>query len=424
MDFIKEAVRQNSHWETGRVEFYRVTGRLVERRVFSDVVNSFGKKFVTALRGLRRTGKSFLARKLLQKIASDSKKPESAAWFEFDRAMNASPEDLAALLNFFGSKGARAIVLDEIAFVPAWQDVLKRFYDQSNLKFVVTGSSALELDKRTSESLAGRLETINVKPFTLEERIMLKGGAFAEFKATEFGKAKFEQALVLEGGEYLYCGGLPEISVERNEMERSKYINESLLNPLFYKDMPGVFPRANPELLRKTLEILAGTASSTFQLQTIAQILGCSHPTAAMQVDLLERALLVKTIFNYTPSVAKQKRTAKKIVFADNGILSALRPECGAGSLAENAALNALEGEFFWRDAEGREVDCILHKEKTAVEVKFQEHVSTQDEKNLAYFLERRKNWKGVIITRDESERGDIARVPLWKVLLQGKMMH
>ncbi|MFH0974014.1 MAG: ATP-binding protein [Candidatus Micrarchaeota archaeon] len=452
MDFIKEALRQNAHWETGRVELFRVAN-FVERRVFTNLQASAKKKFVTVLRGLRRTGKSVLARELMKKTV-ESEKPQSAAWFEFDRAMNASADDLDALINFFESKNAKLVVLDEVPFVPSWQDVVKRFYDRTETKFVVTGSSALELDKRTAESLAGRIETILVKPFTLEERVKLKGtgaGRLAKYCGTAGDDAVFSEALAAECEEYLRCGGLPEISVEKNGAERNRYVNDSLLNPLFYKDLPAVFERANPDLLRKTIEILAGTVSSTFQLQSIAQVLGCTHPTAGTQVELLERALLVKRIYNYTPSLAKQKRTAKKIVFTDNGVLAAVKPDASIGALAENAVLNALEADYFWRDAEGREVDCLLPKEKIAVEVKYQEHVTSQDERNLRFLLERRKGWRGVVVTKNDDAReakkaktakakktknrggaeyaeyaeydgeASVSLVPLWKILVHGR---
>lgn len=423
MDFITEALRQNAHWETGRVELFRVPHRLVERPVFAEVRKAFRRKFVTVLRGLRRVGKSVLARQLMKKISVERGSARSVAWFEFDRAMNASPESLDSLLVFFESRNIKTVILDEIAFVPMWQDVIKRLYDRTETKFVVTGSSALELDKRTSESLAGRFETIHVKPFTLQERLVLKGGPLSKYRGTALEKARFGEALALECSEYLRCGGLPEISAEKNAGERSSYVNESLLNPLFYKDLPGVFPKATPDLLRKTLEILAGTVPSTYQLQSLAQILGCSHPTVGSQVELLERALLVKTVCNHTPSLSKQRRTAKKIVFADNGILSVLRPDAGDGVLAENAVLNALEAKAFWRDAEGHEVDCVLPEKKIAVEVKYQEHVTTQDEKNLRYFLERRKGWRGFMITKNDEEKTDLPRLPLWKLLLHPKAL-
>lgn len=415
MDFINEAVLQNGHWDSGAMAFPRVRGRLVEREVSGALERSVSSKFVTVLRGLRRTGKSVLARQVAARRLEGAKTPRQVAWFEFDRAMNATAADLDSLINFFIGQGGNLLVLDEIAFVPKWQDVLKRHYDRSEVKFVVTGSSAIELDRRTAESLAGRFETIEVRPFSLRERLLLEG---KQPPGTLLQKARQATVMEAECQEYLQAGGLPEITTSSDEKMRRHYVNNSLLDPLFYKDFPAVFQSANPDLLRKTLELLSSTSGSTFQLQSIAEALGCSHPTAATQLQMLEKTLLVRTVYNSTPSVAKQKRTAKKIVFADTGVLECLNPQASAGVLAENAVLEALSAKFFWRDAEGHEVDAILPSQKIAVEVKYQESITSADWRNLRFFTERKPGWKAVLVTKNLAKTGRMSCIPLWQLLL------
>ncbi|MDP3741778.1 MAG: AAA family ATPase, partial [Candidatus Micrarchaeota archaeon] len=155
MDFINETISQNGHWEGGKITIPR-TDALVERTAFLQLEKAAGSKFIAVIRGLRRTGKSVLARQLMQKTINQELKPTEVGWFEFDRSMGATYDDLDKLVKFFESRGVKLVVLDEVAFVKGWQDVLKRHYDNSETKFIVTGSSALELDKRSSESLAGR----------------------------------------------------------------------------------------------------------------------------------------------------------------------------------------------------------------------------------------------------------------------------
>lgn len=415
MDFIKEAVKQNGHWETGRIDFPRLEGPVVGREILPGLESSAKGKFITVLRGLRRTGKSVLARELMRNAISRGRKPNSIAWFEFDRAMKASPDDLDSLLSFFQGRQAQTVVLDEIPFVVGWQDVLKRFYDRTEMKFVVTGSSALEMDERSAESLAGRFDLVLVEPFSFREYLERRG---RHPPSTPLEFAKLGEGMALECDGYMRTGGLPEAIPMESAEERREYVSSSLLDPLFYKDLPAVFPGANPDMLRKTLELLSATVGSTFQFQALSQILGCSHPIAALQLGTLERSLLVRVAYNRTASVMKQRRTAKKVIFSDNGVLVALRPEIPAGALAENAVANSAGGLGFWRDAEGREVDFIFPAERLAIEVKYQEHITTADERHLHYFLERNKGWKGLMITKCSEDKSDIARMPLWKWLL------
>lgn len=415
MDFIKEALLQNTHWDTGIVQVQRAGERFVEREECAELMKSARKKFITILRGMRRTGKSVLARKLMADFCAKNGGARTAGWFEFDRAMNAKPEDLDSVILFFESKGVRLAIFDEVQFVPMWQDILKRHYDRGDMKFVVIGSSALELDRRSSESIAGRFELVELSPFSFSESMDLKGASLPEKPS---GLVKSEARAAAAAEEYLLEGGLPEAILLNGASERQKYIRSSLLSPLFYKDIPFTFPQAKPELLSPTLELLSASVGSTYQVANIAQALGCNAPAVSAQIGILERSLLVRTLFNKTPSIMKQKRTAKKIVFSDNGVLRALNDGASIGALAENAAINALQANLFWRDTQGREVDFLLPNRKIAFEVKYRESASSHDERHLNYFMGGNVGWKGAIITKDCEEKGDIPRIPLWKVLL------
>ena len=416
MDFISEAISQNGHWQDGEIAFPRVAHSLVTREITPVFEESIKNKFVTILRGLRRTGKSILSRQAMQTALTKGAKPREVCWFEFDRSMQATPSDLDTLLKFFAGDGeSKLVVLDEIVFVPNWQDVLKRHYDLSNTKFIVTGSSALELDKRSSESLAGRFEIIKVKPFSFAENLLLTTGASPK---TQLELVKKSGEMQNKCNEYLKTGGLPE-AIPLNNEKRREFIKNSILEPLFFKDIPGVFPNANPDLLLKTLELLSGTVGSTFQFQQMVEVLGCSHPVIATQVEILCKSLVVSQLFNYTPSIIKQKRTAKKIIFADNGILNVLNPEKGSGALAENLVGSTIEATHFWRDSEGREVDFLLPEKKIAIEVKYQEHISGEDEKHLKYFLKEHPGWQAILITKKHESNHEIKQIPLWKWLLK-----
>ncbi len=414
MDFIKEAISQNGHWEGGIVAITRVE-KVVERTVFSQLEQATWSKFIVVIRGLRRTGKSVLARQLMQKIIGKKLEPTEVGWFEFDRSMGATYDDLNNLVKFFENRGVKLLVLDEVAFVKGWQDALKRHYDNSETKFIVTGSSALELDKRSSESLAGRFKTIKVEPFSFREYLLLKGKTAP---VTELQLVKNTEEMEVQCGEYLRAGGLPE-AITLSSEDRRSYVKDSLLEPLFYKDINVIFPSANPDMLLKILELLCTTVGSTFQFQTMAQVLGCSHPTVASQVEVLNKALLVSQLFNYSGSIVKQRRTAKKILVADNGVLTTLNPEVNSGYLAENLVGQSIKATHFWRDGEGREIDFIIHEKKLAIEVKYQAHITKEDEKNLNYFLERHGGWKGILITKNHESNGKIKHIPLWKWLLK-----
>lgn len=414
MDFIKEAILQNTHWESAKIEFARAGPRLIERDEFSALEKYAASKFITLVRGLRRCGKSVLVRQYMQKLLEKEKEPKSIAWFEFDRQMNAGADDLDSLAKYFISHGARTIVFDEIQFVAQWQDVLKRHYDRTNVKFIASGSSALELDRRSAESMAGRFELVGLKPFNFAEYLDAKGIKPQSVRDIEKNALLYGQ----ECEQYIASTGFAE-AIEMQESTRKKeYIRNAVIDPVFYKDIPAVFPSAKPDFLLRVLELLSHTIGHEYAYQSIANVLQCSYPVVAQNIAFLEKSLVVNTAFNYTNSLTKQKRTSKKIIFADNGIASVFDPSVSLGALAENAAAIHSNSCHFYRDNAGNEVDIILPQKKLAIEVKYQSHIQPNDEKGLRHFLNLHPDFKGIMLTKNEEKEGRIRRIPLWRYLL------
>lgn len=414
MDFIKESIIQNQHWESGRIEFPRSGPHLIQRDAFPLLERYGESKFITLVRGLRRCGKSVLVRQHLQKMLEKGVQPKSIAWFEFDRQMNTTPDDLDFIIQYFFSRGVRTIVLDEIQFVSQWQDVLKRHYDRTDVKFILTGSSALELDRRSAESMAGRFEQVSLKPFNFGEYLDLKGLKPAHEHETEKNAPQLMRACE----EYLAGTGLPEAIPMDGPERKKEYIRSTVMDPLFYKDIPVVFPSAKPDFLLRILELLAPCIGREYTYQSIANVLQCSYPIIAENIGILERSLLVRTAYNYTGSLTKQKRTAKKIIFSDNGIASLFDPALAIGFLAENAVAIHTDAGHFYRDAAGHEVDIILPEKKLAIEVKYQSHIQQDDENGLRHFLGLYPDFRGIVLTKNEKKEGRIRHIPLWRFLL------
>jgi predicted AAA+ superfamily ATPase len=414
MDFIKEIIKQNTFWIDNKVNIPRLTGKWINRDVEGQLMKLINTKFITVLKGMRATGKSSLIKKYLQDCINRGDKTEDFGFFEFDRAMNANVDNLDEILTYFISRGVKTILIDEVHFVSQWQDVLKRFYDRTDVKFIVSGSSALELDSRSAESLAGRFNLLTVKPFSFRE--------FLNYKNIN---NKNPESLLLNEGlifqemeKYILFGGFPEVVMSSTEEDKIAYIKSSILDPVFYKDLP-IITGENPDLLSNTLRILSASVGSVFQTQSIAALTGLNIPSAFKSIESLERSLIVKVAYNQSGSVIKKGRVAKKIIFNDNGILKSLREDIPISILAENIAGSFFSAKEFYRDSAGREIDWLLPEEKTAVEIKYSDNITDFELRHLKYFLTKNPDWKGILISKNtEKIISGIKITPLWKLLL------
>jgi hypothetical protein len=149
--------------------------------VKNKIETALRRSRVTALLGPRQCGKTTLA---LEFVA-----PDSVNYFDLE-----DPESLARLdqpkLALEGLTGL--VVIDEIQRKPELFPLLRVLADRqpNPAKFLVLGSAAPELLRQSSESWAGRIETLELTGFNLSEvaaaalpRHWLRGGFPLSFLA-------------------------------------------------------------------------------------------------------------------------------------------------------------------------------------------------------------------------------------------------
>jgi len=82
-------------------------------------------------------------------------------------------------------------------------------------------------------------------------------------------------------------------------------------------------------------------------------------------------------------------------------------------------------GNHFWRDRYQHEVDVIHESSEGLIpmEIKYQNHISSSDTKNLLIFMESHQIMTGIIITKDLMDQRDVGNksilfIPAWLALL------
>ncbi len=365
----------------------------LERDCSADLRKAVERRQMLVLQGLRRTGKTTLAKK----IAFEHLKRNGAGYFSWD-AVN-PPYTLQRLDELLEMMQEKLVVIDEVQYVPNWQVVLKRHYDRDDgRRFILTGSASLELDKRSHETLAGRIQTFTLKTLSLSE--------YSKFKGTPAENA-------LE--EYLQKGGFPELVNETDPAFIRLYLQDTVLRQFASRDLPAVFPDKNPEFALRVLKLLSATVGSTFQISSLTNTLNSNRITLGSYYHALERGLIIRTAFNFTPSLAKQERTAKKIYFEDNGILTTLNPEASIGALAENALARHLNSLWFYRNS--FEVDFIDPEKKIAMELKYQNAVNEEDSATLNKFTSKHPEYAALLVTKNKPGKNGIQKTRLSELL-------
>lgn len=298
---------------------------------------------VTVLTGPRQSGKTTLARELLRE--------DSPNYFDLEE-----PADLARLeeprtalepLNGL-------VVIDEIQRRPDLFPVLRVLADRRTqpARFLILGSASGELLRQSSETLAGRLERIEIGGFTLEE---LGAGAIE----TLWRRGGFPRAFLADG--------------ERDSIAWRKQFIQTLLE----RDFPQWGVRVPATALLRFWTMVAHYHGQTWNSAQPAQALGVSPSTTRRYLDLLTDALVLRQLQPWHANLGKRQVKSPKVYVRDSGLLHRLygletekallsHPKLGASwegfAIEQVLAAEPCDDAWFWATHQGAEIDLLLRR--------------------------------------------------------------
>ncbi|MEK7104228.1 MAG: AAA family ATPase, partial [Patescibacteria group bacterium] len=190
-----------------------------QKRPYFDLVKkNLENKFIILLYGLRRVGKTTILYQTIKELLANGIDPLSIFYFSFDEKVAGIKEVIALYeekvikTKISGGQEKYFCFFDEIQKAKDWQNQIKILYDtHPGLKIFISGSSSLFLQKQASESLAGRLIDILVKPLGFGEFLHWQNIKI-DTKNPEIYQTTAQPLLM----DYLRKGGFPEITLEKD----------------------------------------------------------------------------------------------------------------------------------------------------------------------------------------------------------------
>jgi predicted AAA+ superfamily ATPase len=330
---------------------------MVERpRWLAEIRAALGRSRVTALIGPRQAGKTTLAREIVPL--------DSPAYFDLEdpRSLARLAEPMTALAPLRG-----VVVIDEIQRRPDLFPILRVLADRRPLRarFLILGSASPDLLRQSSETLAGRVETVVLTGFGLDE---LGPGAF---------------------GRLWRRGGFPPAYLARSE--QASYIwRRQFIHTCLERDLPQLGITIPAATLNRFWTMLAHYHGGIWNAAEAARSLGVSEPTARRYLDLLSGLFMVRPLHPWHENLKKRQVKAPKVYLRDSGLLHALlglagereiqsHPKVGASwegfAIEETLKLVRPDAAYFWATHTGAELDLLLVKRghRYGVEVKFQD---------------------------------------------------
>ena len=324
---------------------------------------ALGRQAAVALIGPRQVGKTTLALEIAEEIDA----------LYLDLETRADQDRLAQPALFLGTNADRLVILDEIHRAPELFQELRGLIDRGRRagkrtgRFLILGSASLGLLRQSGESLAGRIEYVDLSPLDVTEA------------ATD-----------LETLNRLWIrGGFPDSLLAANDQDSLAY-RQSLLRTYLERDIPQFGRRVPAETLGRLWTMLAHNQGTLLNASNLAKALAISPPTVASYIDLLADLLLVRRLPPFHANVSKRLVKSPKTYVRDSGLVHALLNIESGNDLAGHPVIGMSWEGFvvetllnlapprtaasFYRTVAGAEIDLILElpgrRELWAIEVK------------------------------------------------------
>jgi hypothetical protein len=298
---------------------------------------------VVALLGPRQCGKTTLARTF---VAADS-----INYFDLE-----DPESLARLSepNTALRPLRGLVVIDEIQRRPELFPLLRVLADRKPLpsRFLILGSASPDLLSHSSETLAGRLETVHLEGFRLGDL-----GRRAQ-------------------GRHWLRGGFPLAYTAKTEADSVAW-RRHFLQTFLERDIPQLGIDVPAIALRRFWYMLAHYHAQTWNGAELARALAVSEPTVRRYLDLLTGVFMLRQLPPWFENLSKRQVKAPKVFVRDSGLLHTLlgianrrdlelHPKVGASweGYAVEEVLKALRPDeaYYWATHQGAEIDLLLFK--------------------------------------------------------------
>lgn len=349
---------------------------------------------VVLLAGPRQAGKTTLAQSL-----ADGRR-------EYQTLDNATTLDAATRDPTGFVRNLDHAIIDEIQRAPELLLAIKESVDADPRpgRFLLTGSANLMTLPRVADSLAGRMETVQLLPLAQSE---IAAGAPPAFLESAFRGELAKSGRSIVGAELIEAvlsGGYPE-ALERKTWARRQAWYLAYIDAVVQRDVRDIANIDQLERMPRLLRVLAEHSGRLINHSSVGAAIGLNHVTTHRYATVFEQLFLVRTLPAWHNNALKRLTKTPKLHFLDAGLLSALRavtPERIArdrsafGPILESFVFSELLKFGGWsderltfshyRDKDQYEVDVVIEDRRgliVGVEVKAGATVTSDDFRGL-----------------------------------------
>jgi len=395
----------------------------VERELTAKIKPFLQRKEAISIVGPRQAGKTTLVKHLTDKLQSEGKRVK---FITFEKRSDLalfqdSIEDFKEIAIQFD-----CVVIDEFQYAKDGGQKLKYLFDTTDVKFIVTGSSSLELRSQTGKYMVGRIFDFELLPFSFREYLSIEDPEIFAMLNKKFNSAAIFDFNIEHGfGEeinkrisgwlekYVVYGGYPAAVISKTNIEKEKVL-ESISDNYLLKEIRGLLTLETEDELIRLQKFLAAQIGNLIKYAELSTVSSLTNKELLGHLNILEKTYIIKLIKPFFINKRTELTKNPKSFFIDLGmrnyLLNDFRPfviRNDSGSVMENHALITLQKNYpaqiykYWRTKSKAEVDFVIEKGTEIIPVEIKYSSKKIIGKSLHSFIEKFKPTKAIVLTKD-----------------------
>ena len=397
----------NRHWDKPSVY-----DDFIGREILPKAISYLSTKQIIALVGARRVGKSTLAKLMIKELLKTVKskniffinleKPEfipykkDASYLNtiFDAYLKIANPDLDEKIYFF---------IDEIQIFQNWEVFVKSKYENSNIKFIITGSNSSLLTSNYATMLTGRVLKLSVHSFSFTEFLNYKEIPHSTLLEQVANKIAISRAK----DEYLKWGGYYDV-ISTDDEAIKKDTLKNIAEDIILKDIVPRYKIKNSSQIKDLFYYVVSNASTVVNYSTLSKKIAIDAKSIKEYIEYFEDNFLINTISAYHTKITEQIKSAKKVYMSDNGFLNlGINRSLNSGNRLENLFFTVLNRDFeeitYLKGS--YEIDFFCEDIYYQVSYDISDDKTKKRELNSFKHFNKENKFKNILITYDVNEQ-------------------
>lgn len=398
----------------------KFSGPYLKRDIGAQITKYLKSKEIVALVGPRQVGKSTVLGKLYGEISK--KRKSNFLTFEKKSDLDIFQEDIESFKKIYVEPN-EILFIDEVQYAKGAGQKLKYLYDTTGKKFIISGSSSLEI-RDLGRYLVGRIFTFYLNPLSFSEFLNYKDHRIWSLcqNAPQYGEisksAELKRTALKLFEEYLIYGGYPRV-VLANSGEEKEIVLASIIDNYLLKEIRTLLKLATEDELLKLAKLLSLQIGNLISYSELATSSGFSQAELRKHLGILKETYILDLINPYFRNKRVELVKNPKVYFIDTGMrnkiidnFSKVGQRTDVGSLAENYVFSFLRQAFpspgkvnFWRTKSQAEIDFVVEDkgEITPIEVKYAPLGNAVIGKSMHSFIDKYSPRKAIVTTTGEA---------------------